>query len=336
MKKLLSILLLLVVTITLAGCNPETDDRPVIYVTTYPVGYLVEEISGGTINVQRVPGSNVHSEDNDWSAKEIISMQNSEYIFYVGANFDNFIPNDANLFSVEGDTELVHIGDYITFAKVCYEHNHDHDATDEGDEGDHHEEEVCDATQEIDDPHFWLDPGRMIEVAALVKDKLTELYPDNALMYSTNYAEVVLDLTELDEAYIAMGVDEHNEKPIITTNLLFNYWHDAYDLEIISLIQDAHTDSDIPGDIIEFKEEALLHDINLILYEYNSNSPDGDALIDALIAEGVAAESRTLYGLNVLTQENINNGDDYISLMWENLEVLIEATTGEADHNHEH
>ncbi len=32
-------------------------------------------------------------------------------------------------------------------------------------------------------PHIWLDPIRMMDMADLIKDKLIELYPDNKAIY---------------------------------------------------------------------------------------------------------------------------------------------------------
>lgn len=335
MKKIFTLLLVSVISITLIGCNrTEIDDRPVVYVTVYPVGYIIEQISGGTINVQQVPGSNTHSDAYDWSAKEIISMQNAELLFYIGANTDNYIPdNKTNIFD-QGDVELILLADYIDYAQVCYEsHTHDHTEEENTEDVPHTEEPfVCNEMQTTDDPHFWLDPQRMIQAAAVIKDKLTDLFPDNALMYSTNHSTLVHALTDLDMAFSEMALEA--SKPIITTNMLFNYWHDAYEIEIFSLTADAHNDNTIPSDIIEFTEEAIAHDIHLILYEAYANSPAGDAVLMELQKTIPEASSAYLYGLGALTQDDINNGDDYISLMYKNLEVLIQATLGEDDHSH--
>lgn len=329
MKKILTLVIVILIGVSLSGCNrTETDDRPVVYVTVYPVGFLVEEISEGTINVQRVPGSNTHSDGFSFTPKQVISMKNSVYIFYVGANLDNYIPdNEVELFS-SGSVELVHIGEYIEFAQVCYDsHSHSHDEEDhvEETEEDHVEEPlVCDEMQLSDDPHFWLDPKRMIEVAALVRDKLTEEFPDNALMYSTNYANLVSELQQLDTSYQDMA--NNATKPIITTNMLFNYWTDSYGLEIFSLTPDAHNDNTIPSDIIGFRDEAVFHEIHYILFETNANSPAGEAVLSELVKIDNTADKAYLHGLASLTQEELDAQEDYLSLMYKNLVVLIEAT----------
>lgn len=326
MKKLLALISVLLITITLSGCTKiEQHD---IYVTVYPMQYLAETIGGDTITVGRVPGSNVHSEAYDWSSKEILAMQNADYIFYVGANSDNYIPNNKEAIFDEGVVELVHIGDYVEYEHVCYESDHTHGeeehTEEEHTEDEHIEDETCDTAQLSEDPHFWLDPNNMIVAADLVRDMLVAKYPENASLYNDNYMDLQLELEELGEAFDLMALEA--TKPIITTNMLFNYWHEGYGIEIFSLTADAHNDNTIPGDIIEFVEEAVFHDIEYILFELNSNSPSGDAVFLGLQEENPNAEKRYLHGLGTLSMDEIDDGEDYMSLMYKNLEVLNEAT----------
>ncbi len=324
MKKIISVLFLTVIVFSLSACNRGDDDRPIVYATVYPVMFVAETIAGDTVNVERVPGSNVHSDSYDWSAKEIISMKNAEYIFYVGANSDNYIPDNKETIFDEGDVELVHIGDYVTYEKTCYEHEHTHDEDHVEETTEEPHEEECSEAQLVDDPHFWLDPDNMIIVAEMVKDKLVASFPENEELYLSNYNTLVQELEELDADYEAMALEA--TKPIITTNMLFNYWHNAYDIEILSLIADAHTSSTVPEDIIHFVEEAILHDIHFILYEKNSNSPTGDAVLAELLLQDSTATTRELHGLGTLNAMEVEDGEDYISLMYQNLEILKEVT----------
>ena len=323
MKRILLIISVILITLTLSACNRgDGDEKPVIYTTIYPIMYLLEEIAEDTIYIERVPGSNVHSEAYDWSAKEIISMQNATFIFYVGANTDNYIPNNKEAIFDEGSVELVHIGDYVDYENVCYETTHVHG------EEEHMDEEIidetCDNAQLSEDPHFWLDPNRMIIAADMVRDFLVAEFPENASMYNDNYMDLQIALEELDAAYELMATEA--TKPIITTNMLFNYWHAAYDIEILSLTADAHNDNTIPSDSIGFVEEAIAHDIEYILFETNANSPSGDAVLSSLQEQNPDAERKYIHGLGSLTMDELENEEDYLTLMYKNLEVLNEAT----------
>ena len=327
MKKILTLVITLLLTLTLTACNDV--EQYDVYVTVYPMQYLTETIAGDTVTVGRVPGSTVHSESYDWSSKEIITMKEATYIFYVGAHLDEYIPdNEEDIFG-SGTVELVHIGDYVTYEKACYESDHHHEESDteavtESNDEHEHDHEECDSSQLVDDAHFWLDPANMIIAAEMVKDKLIEAYPENEALYNDNYTTLIADLTTLDAAYNLMSTEA--VKPIITTNMLFNYWHHAYDLTIMSLIADAHVSNTVPDDIIHFVDEAIYHDIHFILFEKYSNSPTGTAVLTELQLQDDTAEARYLHGLSTLTSDEMEAGENYLTIMYDNLAVLNEVT----------
>lgn len=321
MKKILLLSLTILLSLTLFACKPSTtDDHNVIYVTVYPMEYLVNEIGGDSVTVKRVPGSNVHSDSIDWGAKEIIDMINADMLFYVNAGLDNYIQNNADSTFNEGDVELIDISEFVPYNQVCYSQSHDH----EGEELLVDPIDTCDENMLSDDPHFWLDPVLTLKAAELVRDKLIVKYPDNSLVYQNNFMVLEAALEKLDEDYQLMA--DEATKPIITTNMLFSYWHARYDIEILSLTADVHSNETIPGDIIEFVDEALLHEIHYILFEANTNSPAGDQLLQQLLLTDNTAQAATIHGGGTLTNEEINNGTTYMTLMYENLEILNSAT----------
>lgn len=330
MKKLLTTFLVLTSIVLLSACKPTTgNDDNVIYVTVYPMEYLVSEIGGDTVTVKRVPGSSTHSESIDWSAKEIIDMIGADIIFYVDGGVDTYIPNNEETVFNDGDVELINVSDYVTYNQVCYTHDHDH--SEEEHEGEDHTEEplvdpisTCEANMLSDDPHFWLDPVKMLKAAEMVKDKLIVQYPENSEVYENNFTVLEAALEKLQEDYQAMA--DVATKPIITTSMLFTYWHERYDIEILSLSTDVHTTETIPSDIIEFVEEAEYHELNYICFEKNANSPAGDQVLEQLQLSNPDAARADLHGLGNLTNEEIEDGETYLTIMYQNLEVLNKAT----------
>jgi len=150
MKKTIIFLLITLLAVTLSACkdnNPSSEN--VVYVTVYPMEYLVNQIAGDTVDVRRVPGSNTHSDSIDWSAKEIIDMINADLLFYVNAGVDTYIPNNAQTTFNNANVELIDISNNLDYNQVCYTHTHSHE-----EEDDHHEEEepeVCDPNALSDD-----------------------------------------------------------------------------------------------------------------------------------------------------------------------------------------
>jgi zinc transport system substrate-binding protein len=318
MKKVWLLLVILLVTALSACRGDDGDDRPVIYVTVYPMEFLVSELAGDLVVVKHVPGVTSHGASVDWSGRDIIDMNEADLLFYVHAGADDYIPNNANVFE-DGDVELVNMSQHLTYNLVCYQHSH------EEEDGLHQEEpETCDSSSLTEDPHFWLDPVLMADAAAFVKDKLISTYPEQETLINNNYTVLSSSLEKLHQDFQAMA--DLATKPIITTVMLFTYWHARYDIDILSITSDAHSSESNPGDLIELLEHALEHDIHHVLFERNANSPAGSQLLSDLRLQVPDASALYLHGMGKLTEDEYDAGATYLTLMYDNLDALELAT----------
>lgn len=317
MKKKILLFLSFLVMFTVTACDKNRDANDnVIYVTVYPMQYLVEAIAGDTVVVKRVPGSNVHSSSIDWSAKEIIDMINADILFYVNGGVDTYIPDNANTTFKDANVSLVDLSQHISYNEICFADDHNHSTSTLTTE----EPLVCDENSLSPDPHFWLDPVRMLQAAELVRDKLIVEYPENTLLFQNNFTVLNAALEKLDDDFQLMA--NKAIKPLITTVMLFSYWNDRYDLEILSISNSLHTSEAIPGEIIHFVDEATYHFVHYILFETNVNSPAGDQVLQQLLLVDPTASALYLHGLGNLTTEEVASGANYISIMYANLDSL--------------
>jgi zinc transport system substrate-binding protein len=322
MKKIIGLFLIALLALTLAGCGDNgVDEENVVFTTVYPMQYLLEAIGGNTITVKRVPGSTMHSHEDtiSFSAKDQIEMMNSSLLFYVDGGVDTYIPNIKETVFDQGVVELVNVSEYVEYAQVCYSDHHD--------EAEHDEtttDGTCDENSLSDDPHFWLDPNRMLDALELVKDKLIVKFPENSDLYTNNYVVLKAALEKLNDDYQLMA--DAATKPIITTTLLFHYFHEAYDIEIISLTTSVHTTEVDPGSMISIIDSAILYEIHNIVFEMNTNFPAGEEVLEQLISQDSTASKVSLHGLGNLTTEEIEAGKTYMSIMYENLNILNQIT----------
>lgn len=318
MKKIILFFVAFMLILGLTACKgTDTDDTPVIYVTVYPMEFLVSEIAGDQVTVKHVPGTTSHGDSIDWSAKDIIDISEADLLFFIHAGADNYIPNNIDVFA-DGEVELVDMSQHITYNLVCYQHSH---------EEEEHEDvmlDECDDASLNEDPHFWLDPVLMADAALFVKDKLIATFPDNEELFNNNYTVLSSALEKLDQDYQEMA--DEAMKPIITTVMLFSYWHARYDIEIMSITSDAHSSESNPGDLIELLNHAVEEEIMYVLFEANANSPAGTQLLSDLQSQLPGATGADLYGLGKLTEEEYSAGATYLTLMYENLAVLENAT----------
>lgn len=170
------------------------------------------------------------------------------------------------------------------------------------------------------DPHIWVDPLRMIEIADIIKDHLIELNPDYEHVYNENFSELKAKLTDLDQRYMDLLSKKEN-KHIIVPHSAFGYWEERYGVKQITISGLSSVEEPSQKDLIEVMNTAKKFDIEYVLYEQNS----GNRLSD-IVQEEIGAKALMIHNLEVRTEEDIENEEDYISLMEYNLKILDEIT----------
>ena len=80
------------------------------------------------------------------------------------------------------------------------------------------------------DPHIWLDPVRAIAIVSAVKDRLSRIDPDNAVVYRANAAALSDRLAALDEA-IAARLQPVASRPFIAFHDAYGYFSRRYGLQ---------------------------------------------------------------------------------------------------------
>ena len=318
MKRIILMIIATITVLTLSACGDPTEDyENVIYVTLYPMEYLIEEIAGDTVHLEYVPGAGAHGSSFDPGGKEIISMLESDLLFFVNGGADSYIPSSAELFE-GGNVELVDMSEHITYNELCLTHSHDHEEEEET-------PQTCDDNSMTPDPHFWLDPVKMLQAAEYVKTKLISTYPDNQELYTNNWTALNAGLEQLNQDFQMMA--DNATKPIMTTVRLFTYWEERYEIEILSITNDVHSSEGTIGDYTDLLDEAVFHDIHHVGFVKNENSFDGDLFLSALQTKFTDLELETasklyLHGLGTITLDERDSGSNYISIMYDNLEVL--------------
>lgn len=169
------------------------------------------------------------------------------------------------------------------------------------------------------DPHIWIDPLKMIEVAEILRDTLIKLNEDEAELYNENFDVLADELTKLDTEFTEVLADKNNAK-IIVPHAAFGYW-ERYGVEQIPVSGLSMSDEPSQQQLTELLETTKDNNLNYVLYEQNSTGR-----ISEIIQEQIGAESEKIHNMEVLTEEDISNEENYLSLMRGNLEILDKVT----------
>lgn len=317
MKKMVFLMMLFVSIGSLSACTtgPEEHD---VYVTVYPLQYVVEEIFEGTeYTVGIVPGVTSHESSVDWSPREIIAMTEAKYLFYVGANYDQYIDLQINSIFSNKDVELVKIEDetdYIQFIPgIVHDHDHDEQTTTETD----HDKDLLGV-----DPHFWISPLKIQQAAVLIYDHLILKFDDSENVMENNYIHLIQELQTLSDAF-AETIGNATKLMLTSTNI-YGYLRHDYGLEYLPISPGYHEETE--QFTSQQKEEIISHvledDIHYILYEKYTSSPLSNAVYDEMVALDLNPQKLEFHILQALSNDEIAQGNNYVTVMYDNLELL--------------
>jgi zinc transport system substrate-binding protein len=160
------------------------------------------------------------------------------------------------------------------------------------------------------DPHAWLDPLRYAAMAKRIGD---------ALGGEAAAEKLARRLSQLDRE-LERGLADCERREIVTSHAAFGYLADRYGLEQIALSGLSPEAEPAPGQLERLVSEVREHEATTVFFE---------TLVSPRLAETVAreadVETAALNPLEGLTEEELEQGSDYFTVMRQNLQTLREA-----------
>jgi zinc transport system substrate-binding protein len=308
MKKITSIALLLLLMIMLGGCgskDAKENAAPGIKVltTVYPVYEIARQVGGDKVSVEMLlpPGAEPH----DWepTAKDLAKLKSAKIFLYHGAGLE---PTDKLLTKdVLGETKAVEVSSGLN--RLTKEH------ADENEAGHNHSSDAA------EDPHLWLDPANAKLEVKTIAAALAAVDPANATYYQQRAEQYNAELTKLDEEY-RNTLAKTARKELVTTHSAFAYLAKEYGLTqvgIMGLSPEAEPTMEKLREVAAFCRE---HQVKVIFFESQANPK-----VAATIAKETGAQAVQLNPLESLTESEMKEGKNYLSVMRDNLSKLHNA-----------
>ncbi|MEY9869646.1 zinc transport system substrate-binding protein [Peribacillus sp. B2I2] len=313
MKNRALLSLFLVTALFLSACGntkgestKKEKDTLDIYTTVYPLQYFTEAIGGEYVNVETVypPGTDEHSFEP--SQKDIVKMAESDLFFYIGYNLEGFVTKAEPILSKEG-VGTVAIGETVHLDEEEHAHEDEHA----------HEEDGHDHGGV--NPHLWLDPIYSIEMAKTIKDQLTKKMPEQEEYFDSQFNKLSEKMKSLDEKF-ATTIESGRTNKIIVSHSAYGYWEERYGLEQIGVTGLTSSNEPSQKELGKIVTMADKEDLNYVIFEQNISSK-----LTEIIQKEMGAKSLELHNLSVLTDKDIEAGEDYFSLMEKNIKTLQTA-----------
>ncbi|WP_153504177.1 metal ABC transporter substrate-binding protein [Cumulibacter manganitolerans] len=297
LRRLVAITAIGVGGLSLSACTAEGSGD--VVVGFYPLEYLAGSIAGDSQTVLNLaqPGAEPH--DMELTAKQIGAVGAASLVIYekgLQPALDDAVRNEHPAHVLDVST--------VTPLEGGYEELGHGDA--ESHEGHDHEQETL-------DPHIWLDPKRMLALAAAVKDHLVQIDEAGASTYEQNLAALQTKLENLDADFTA-GLANCERTAIVTTHNAFGYLAKAYGLQQVG-IAGLTEEEPSPQKLDEVQQFVQANGVTTIFYE--------QAVSDKY-AKTVAAETGAKTAV-LNTLEVRPPSGDYLSAMEQNLQALRQA-----------
>ncbi|KQX63780.1 metal ABC transporter substrate-binding protein [Angustibacter sp. Root456] len=277
--------------------HPASDGRLHVRAAFYPLQFVAARIGGDAVTVTNLtrPGGEPH--DLELTPRDVAGLEDADLVVYL----KGFQPAVDDALAVAKPRRVFDASTAaslnLTYSPVA-------------EPGSRHE-------SSRPDPHFWLDPLRLRDVASALEPVMARADPAHAALFSQNLQRLTADLEALD-GELATGLAHCLSTDLVTSHNAFGYLAERYGLHqvgISGLDPAAEPDPRRIADVARYVRE---HHVRTIYFE---------TLVSPAVARTVASETgaRTavLDPLEGLTDASA--GTDYLSVMRANLAQLKEG-----------
>ncbi|MBO6940526.1 MAG: zinc ABC transporter substrate-binding protein [Deltaproteobacteria bacterium] len=274
-------------------------------------------------------------EMDDWLERIVHSASGDAEELLIGPMVDPRRMTGNEIGELDHDEEEEHEGEHHDDGDED-EHDDDGDEDehhDDGDEDEHHDDgdegEHHDAHHQptehgehhhhhgAQDPHFWLDPVRMQQVADHLAEAFAELKPAAAERFRSRAEEVKTALAALHQE-IQTAADGWEKKEIVTFHGSFGYFAERYGLDIAAVVEP------FPG---REPTPRYMREVLTALRATNAAALFSEPQLDPRPAQVIARESgKPLFELDPVG--GTEGRESYEALMRSNLSVLNRALGG--------
>lgn len=295
-------LLPVAMALVLAACGragTSTTGGIEVVTAVYPLTWVAEQVGGEMLQVTPLTAAGAEPHDLELTASQVRDLSEADLVLYIGGGFQPAVEDAL------GDN-----GDPLGTLDLLEDAGQTGQTEDTP--GDHEEDDGH--GHEEGDPHVWLDPTIMAEIATRVADRLAEIDPARAADYESNAERLSLELRQLDED-IRLGLSDCDRHEIVVSHEAFGHFTERYGLEQIGVAGIGPEAESSPARLAEISRYVQDHDVTTIFFE-ELGSPEVAETLSGELGIEVAALSPL---------ESPPEQGDYLDRMRANLSALQKA-----------
>ena len=289
------IVVALILSGLVAGCNSASSDLGTSVVASfYPLAEAAQQVGGGDVSVTNLTAPGVEPHDLELTPDQMEAITTADVVLYLGGGFQPAVEDAIK----DAQGTVVDVSEGLRDLPVPSTET---------------------SPGLTADPHVWLDPVAYGQVVDRVESALAEVDPADASTFSTNADAFIARLTSLDRDYRS-GLASCDRTIIVTSHAAFGYLAQRYGLQqepIAGLSPEAEPDP------------QRLADLKALVEQTGVTTIFTEDLVSPKVAETLASETgistAVLNPLESITPDQLAAGEDYVSVMQQNLDTLRRA-----------
>ncbi len=287
----------------LSSCDAKKKNEELYIVTTvFPPYDLARNIGGEHCRVEMLlaPSQDIHSYEP--SIADIAKISQADIFIYTSE--EEWIKNTLeNLKDKDIKT--------VEMLSLTEGEGHSHSDTENG-----HEDGAC-----AGDEHVWTSPKNAIIITNAIYDAMIEKDGKNGGIYKENKESCIDKLNSLEKEFSEIAASPKRRVAVFAERFPFSHLFCEYGLSHISAFEGCSSESEPSLNKISELIAAIKKDDIPVIF----NIEFSDGAVAKSIADATGAEILTLHSCHNLSKEEIERGEDYISLMKQNAENLRKA-----------
>ncbi|MCQ2506825.1 MAG: metal ABC transporter substrate-binding protein [Lachnospiraceae bacterium] len=313
MKRLLLLFILILSITFICACekNDYEDEGKISVVTVnFPPYDFTSVIGGDKVSVTLLVKPGTESHTYEPKPKEMRKIAECDLFIYGGGESDEWV---ETLLSGEEYRNI----NTLKMMKLCSLRDEE---TKEGmtikkkeDNGDEDEHEY--------DEHVWTSVLNAKLIVEGICEKLSAVSPENSTFFEENAKAYLNELDKIDSEIREVVKAGNKDTLIFGDRFPFLYFVKEYSLDYFAAIPGCAAETEPSAQTVAFLIDKVKKEkINVILYLELTN-----AKIAKVISEETGAKIMMFHSCHNLSQDEFERGENYLSLMKKNIEVLKEA-----------
>lgn len=279
--------------------NSVNGDQPKVVSTSTIIADLTEQIGGDEIDHQGIlkPGADPHVYEP--VPQDSIALEKADLILYNGYHLEPGLIKLIKAASTPG--KKVAVGEVVKPLDFQYQ------------------------GQTQPDPHVWGTAKNAILMVNKIRDELILLSPEDQAIFNKNAEKLTQDLKKLDR-WIQQQISTipPNQRKLVTTHDAFQYYANAYGLEVIGTLIGISTE--------EQPSAKTVKDLATAIQKAGVSAIFAETTINPKLITTVAEESGVKLAPEQLYSDSIgapgSQGDTYIKMLVKNTKTIVEALGG--------